>query len=273
MTVRAFLAELYRRDPLLALTGWAQVAVLAVVLVIAPFDDRTVLGLNPWIKPSKFLVSVAIYVWTVAWFLDYLRDARWARRTISGGVAGVMVLEIACIVIQSMRGVRSHFNDATAFDQIVFGLMGLGIAVNTVLLAMLGLLLLVRHTVLPRPYLWAVRLGVLLILLGSADGFVMIANGAHAVGVPDGGAGLPYVNWSTEAGDLRVAHGLGLHGFQILPLFAFGMSRARTGLTERGQVGLVFGFAAAYVATGTVLFLQAMTARPLLSFLASGIVR
>ncbi len=47
MTVRAFLAELYRRDPLLALTGWAQVAVLAVVLVIAPFDDRTVLGLNP----------------------------------------------------------------------------------------------------------------------------------------------------------------------------------------------------------------------------------
>ena len=99
MTVRAFLAELYRRDPLLALTGWAQVAVLAVVLVIAPFDDRTVLGLNPWIKPSKFLVSVAIYVWTVAWFLDYLRDARWARRTISGGVAGVMVLEIACIVI------------------------------------------------------------------------------------------------------------------------------------------------------------------------------
>ena len=235
------------------------VAVLAVVLVIAPFDDRTVLGLNPWIKPSKFLVSVAIYVQTVAWFLDYLRDGRWVRRTISGGVAGVMVLEIACIVMQSTRGVRSHFTDETAFDQIVFGLMGLGIAVNTLLLTMLGLLLLVRYTALPRPYLWAVRFGVLLILLGSADGFVMIANGAHAVGVPDGGADLPYVNWSAEAGDFRIVHGLGLHGFQILPLVVFGMSRARTGLTERAQAGLVFGFAPAYVAIGAVVFLQVMT--------------
>ena len=149
---------------------------LTAIVFVAPFDDRSILGLNPWIKPSKFLISVAIHVWTVAWVLDYVREARTARRAISIGVATVMVLEIACIVLQSARGVRSHFNAATAFDQTVFALMAFGIFANTALLALLGWLLFTRHRDLPRPYLWAVRLGVLLILLGSAGGFVMIGS-------------------------------------------------------------------------------------------------
>ncbi len=257
-----FLSELYRRDPVLTLTGWLQLGMLGAVIVIAPFDDRTILGINPWIKPSKFLVSIAIYVWTVAWFLHYVRDARWATRLVSTGVAATMLVEIVSIVVQSGRGVPSHFNDATVFDLIVFGLMGFGIAANTLLLALLGFLLLARHTTLPHPYLWALRLGLLLILFGSAEGFLMIASGGHAVGAPDGGAGLSYLNWSTDAGDLRVAHALGLHGFQILPLFAFWLGRARPQLAERTQVGLVICFAVAYAATGTLLFLQAMAGRP-----------
>ena len=64
--MRMLLAELYRRDPLLTVAGWLQLAVLAVILVVAPFDERAILGINPWIEPSKFLISVAIYLWTVA---------------------------------------------------------------------------------------------------------------------------------------------------------------------------------------------------------------
>src|SRR6202023_3717709 len=96
-----FLRELYRRSRVLAITGWIHLALLAGVLVIFLFDSRLVMGINVWIKPIKFAISITIYVWTVAWLLEYLRLPSWTQRIISWGISISMLTEIACITAQA----------------------------------------------------------------------------------------------------------------------------------------------------------------------------
>jgi hypothetical protein len=262
---RAFFAELYGRNRVLAVLGLAHLAALAVLLLVAPFDARTILGLNPWVKPAKFLVSIAAYVWTLAWLTRYVSGYRRSVRIISWATAAVFVGEMACIITQSARGTTSHFNVGSEFDGAVFSLMGFLIAVNT-LLVFVTLLLFLKPTERPAPaYLWGVRLGLLLFFAGSLEGAAMVANGAHTVGAADGGAGLPLVNWSTSAGDLRVAHFLAFHALQLLPLAGFLLSRHKADWPARRQAACVVALAALYAAGVSLIFWQAMRGRPLLS--------
>src|ERR1044071_6588724 len=130
MSARDFFAELRRRNRALALLGWLNLAALAVLLVVAPFDTRTVTGLNPWVKPSKFLVSITAYVWTLAWLTRYVSSHRRSIQLISWGTVVVFVGEMVCIITQAARGTTSHFNVGTPFDAAVFNIMGALIALN-----------------------------------------------------------------------------------------------------------------------------------------------
>lgn len=261
-----FVAELYRRNPVLALAGWLMLATTVVLLSIAPFDSRTIMGINPWIKPIKFTISITVFVWTLGWFLHYLSNRPWAVRFISWGVFFVFAVEMFCIILQSTRGTTSHFNIKTPFDSAVFSTMGLMIAINTALVLLALLLFFGRtETPLPLAYLWGIRLGLLLFLLASIEGMVMISQMAHTVGQPDGGPGLPVVNWSTRAGDLRVAHFLGFHALQILPLVGYVLSRRRKQLPQRRQIAYLMLATVAYTAVAVFLFYQAMNGRPLIS--------
>ncbi len=255
---------LYHSNKTLVLTGWFHWLLVVVLLLIYPFDSRTILGISPWIKPIKFSLSIAIYVWTLAWFLRYLVDRARPVRVISWGVAISMMAEITCIVMQSARGTTSHFNGATPFDAAVFILMGAMIGLNAVLVAW-TLVLFFTSDLLPIPpaYAWGLRCGLTLFLLASAEGGLMVGHHAHTVGAPDGGPGLPLINWSTEHGDLRVAHFLGMHALQILPIAGYLLGRSRRG--DSAQKRYVLGFAFLYLVVTLVLVWMAMQGRPLIA--------
>ncbi len=92
----------------------------------------------------------------------------------------------------------------------------------------------------------------------------MIANRAHTVGAGDGGPGLPIVNCSTTAGDLRAAHLVGLHALQLLPLAGFALGRWKPTLSAAAQAGWMTLIAAGDAAAGVVPFDHAMRGRPLI---------
>ena len=237
-------------------------AVLTPVLaVLAVVDDRVLLGAPLWLKPLKFAVSFVAYAGTLAWLLGRLRE-RALQRT-GWVIVTASAVEMAIIVGQAARGVRSHFNADTAFDAALFSVMGATI----VLLWFATLAVALRFLRRPdrdRAVGTAVRLGLIVTLVGLLEGFAMVALNGHAVGVPDGGPGLPLVGWSTTGGDLRIAHFVGMHALQGLPLLAAALAAVGR-LDESTRVRLVRIAAAAWTGLVVLLTWQALRAQPLLA--------
>lgn len=262
MRVHNFFAELYRRNPLLALVGWLHVVALLATMVGYAADERMVLGINTWIGPMKFMASIAVYVWTIAWFTRYIRRPRRTMKVVSVVIAASMIVESACILLQAARATPSHFNFATDFDAAVFQTMGIMIGINLAMVMVVLFLFSRPTTRLSRVYLWGIRAGLLLFMVGGAIGGFMVTRGAHTVGAPDGGPGLPLLNWSTIGGDLRIAHGVALHALQILPLIGYLLSRAQSLRRNAMRLALLAVAVAGYAALVYVLLRQAMTATP-----------
>lgn len=258
--ITSFLSELYGRSPVLTITGFFNVAILLGCLVGMQMDGRLILGINPWIKPAKFTLSIGVYVWTIAWLVAYLPDYARSVRLISWGVAATMVIEIVFICLQSWRGVTSHFNFSTPFNSTIIGLMGIAILVNTLLVVWMLVLFFRQSPVVSGAMLRGIQLGIVIFLIGSYYGSAMISRSAHSVGVEDGGPGLPFVNWSTVGGDIRIAHALGLHALQILPLIGYLVGRQDFGdVRKQISVGVV---GAIYSAIVIWTYLQALAGHP-----------
>jgi hypothetical protein len=177
-------------------------------------------------------------------------------------------IEIGIIAGQAARGRRSHFNTDTPFDDRLFSIMGMSVALIWLGTAVLAIVV-VRQRIADRAVAWSAGLGLLVSLLGMGIGLLMIGQpggGAHSVGVPDGGPGLPLVGWSTTGGDLRVGHFVGLHALQVIPLLGAVLAAVpRRALPGHSRVRLVQVGAAGYLGLVALLTWQALRGQPLLA--------
>ncbi|MEL7426722.1 MAG: hypothetical protein AAFN81_27260 [Bacteroidota bacterium] len=72
----SFTRELHQRNSLLHIVGWIYLSGAGILLMIIPLFPVEVLGINALIKPTKFLLSSTILVWTAAWLMYYLAAQR-----------------------------------------------------------------------------------------------------------------------------------------------------------------------------------------------------
>jgi hypothetical protein len=262
----------WRIDRPLTITAAIMLLVLAGSIVGLVVDSRMITGMPAWMKPAKFAVSIAAYTLTLAWTFSYLPTWRKTRRILGWTTAGTLVLEIVVIVAQVIRGTTSHFNVGTPLDLTLWSAMGAAIVVQTIAsLAVAAALW--RQRFDDRVMGWALRLGLTIAIFGASVGGLMTSPtraqiaeartshrmtvaGAHTVGAPDGGPGLPGTGWSVEHGDLRVPHFLGLHAFQALPILALLLRRVR--IPEVAAVRLMITIAISYATLGGILIWQAL---------------
>lgn len=251
-------------------------------IVLSIFDSRLITGAPAWIKPMKFAISITLYSGTLAWLLSYVEGHPRLVRWIGGLTALGFLVEYVGIFVQTVRGVRSHFNVGTAFDATIFSLMGTFVMVIW-LMNIAAAILLMQQKMTNRPFAWALRLGLLVTAVGSILGFLMTQPtpdqlsamqagetvtivGAHSVGVEDGGPGLPFVGWSTEGGDVRPAHFVGLHALQIIPLLGIFINRRFSQrLSDGRRTALVAIGGLGYLGFVLLLLWQALRAQPLIA--------
>jgi hypothetical protein len=274
--LRTRLRNAWRFNPILTLTLLINLLLIPATLLLMLLDPVQITGVNGWVKPFKFALSVSIYVGTLLWLLPMIERRTRTVALLGSSVGIILLVEIAIILLQVLRRTTSHFNNSTPLDAALFSIMGMAITALSVLNLVVAIWLLRQKVGDPvltaglRWALWVTFAGMIVAFLmtmpnatqrqamaaGTWDGIT----GAHSVGVADGGPGLPVVGWSTTGGDLRVPHFVGLHALQMLPLLAWLLRRpfATRRWTESQRTALVHIGGASYLALLALLTWQAL---------------
>src|SRR5215469_14139668 len=126
------LKRLWKTDAPLTATGLMMLPVLAILAVGVIVDPRLITGAPAWLKPAKFALSIAVYVFTLAWIFTFIPGFKKTRRIVGWVTAIVMVLELSIISVQAWRGTTSHFNVSTTLNAVLFTVMGTAIVLQTV---------------------------------------------------------------------------------------------------------------------------------------------
>jgi len=249
-----FINELRRRNGVLFWYSLLNFIAAAVCIILIQTTDVSVNGINAFIKPFKFFLSIAIFCVTMGWILPYLNRP---TKVTAYNIMAVIVFTYESLVItwQAANGRLSHFNVTSSLYFWLFQFMGIAIVVLTLWTGYIGYLFFKKKEwSIPMPYVWGIRLGIVFFVVFALEGGIMGHLLKHTIGGEDGSGGLPLINWNRKHGDLRIAHFMGMHTLQLFPLVGYYL--ASTSRTIK-----VFAMVYVLLVTGTLV--QALLGLPL----------
>lgn len=283
LSAYTLIAKLWQTSPLMTGAALAHILLIGFCLIGLVVDGRMLLGEPIWIKPLKFAISGAVYCGTIAWLMSFVTRAKWIAKLIAGGNGLLMMGEVGIVTLQAARGLRSHYNLSTPLDAGLWQAMGIMIMLMWVL-NLLFIFYLMFQPMKDFAFKSALIFGVIIAFFGGLTGFAMTEqhtpaqaeivaqggsldySGGHTIGAEDGGAGLPFVGWSTTHGDVRPAHFFGLHGLQLIPLLGLFINRRWGHLSGRRRTFLVLTGSMAYLSVVYIFFQQALNGLPITGF-------
>ncbi len=243
---------------------WFMFAAIIATTPAYIIDTRTLWEISVWSKPLKFELSMMIHFATLAILAQQLPRQKRSGIVMTGVVwasVAAALMEIVYITLQAARGRHSHFNYDTAYESIMYGVMGIGALLLIFAALVLGLMLAFHRDGDRSGFRLGSVAGLILatILTFVVAGF-MSASGSHWVGAATSDAnGVPLAGWSLEVGDLRPSHFVALHTMQALPIIGLVGDK----LAPRLARGIVIVAAIATTFVTALLFMQALAGKPL----------
>lgn len=219
-------------DRVLRYAAWGVLALLPFSLVFALIDARVLDGSPVWHKPIKFQMSVGVYLLTLAMLVPWAgsRFRRgWVGRASVWTAVGTAVFEIVYITTMAGLGTRSHYNKDHLFGEIMYGVMGIAAVLLSLVPVVVVVAILCRRSDRPgfAVVRWGVAMGTAVTLMGAlwVGNLLGPSPDHYPAYASDESARLPFVGWSTQSGDLRIAHFVGLHALQGMLLLSFFLAR------------------------------------------------
>jgi len=243
------LLELRDRNEILFWVNALHIVAAAVVFVLCLNTNTQILGINAYYKPLKFLLSSILFIGTMNWYLGYLPMDN-GIRFYSIFISILFIFENVYITGQAARGEMSHFNVGTPFTSTMWALMGIVATLIAISTSVVGFKFFsIEKGIISEPLRVSIIWGIMLASIFAMEGLAMGSRMSHTVGASDGGDGIPFLNWSKRHGDLRIAHFVGMHALQLVPLLSLFFAQ---------KVRDVILIALAYGAFATFTFVRAI---------------
>jgi hypothetical protein len=235
-----------RREPVLGAVGAAGLLATGLCVVAIAGRGSSVTPEGDLAEAAKFTVGVAIFTWTMAWLLPLTGWSTPATRRWRASYCIFAVYGVILEPTQAFRGLDPRFSDdGGTIDSIAGSVFGVTALVLLVSFVILGLRFFQPGVLADRPLLrLGIRYGTLAVFVSFAVGAMMSVRQGRELG---------------DDGDLMVAHMLGVHGIQTIPLVTLV-------LIETRSIGRITAVAHAaglgWLAAALAAAIQALLGRP-----------